>query len=497
MQVVRVDVREAALELVAEPRVRVLADRHEEVGAQVRALHAAGEVVGEALALGRALVVLEELLELVEDHEQRAVARAGPALERLLETVAAGAERARQLDVGVAAPAAEDERDEPRAGRGGEPRHDAGAQQRALADAAARVQQREPRRLQVGDDPLALGVAPEEPVGVRLAERRQPDVRSARRSPAQELLEVGQVVGRRRRRSARPRASARSRRRARRRPPAPPTTSRRARPRARRGAGRPAGSTRARRSPRNRKWLSRSFVQQLRGDEVLDRALAQEADVVVLGDDEPGRHLQAGRRVVHGAAVDLEDDRCATGRRSRRSGTRRTRSGRAIGSIARSSASYHGMCRKRPRSLAGGDADRQVERLAGALERALERRVVGRRDQERIALAVRRAQQRREARERVVDRARARPDSLSSSSRSARSSGLGPSAARTCCATSARSVESDSQPEALGQRARRARPRSGSRPQPGAHVPPRRPSMTPAPSTGTSMPRDSAFATLR
>ena len=47
--------------------------------------------------------------------------------------------------------------------------------------------------------------------------------------------------------------------------------------------------------------------EQLCGDEVLDRALAQEADVVVFGDDEPGRHLQAGRRVVYGAAVDLQD----------------------------------------------------------------------------------------------------------------------------------------------------------------------------------------------
>src|SRR5206468_657666 len=41
-------------------------------------------------------------------------------------------------------------------------RHDTGAKERAFADAAMRVQEREPRHADVGDDRLHLALAPEE-----------------------------------------------------------------------------------------------------------------------------------------------------------------------------------------------------------------------------------------------------------------------------------------------------------------------------------------------
>ena len=76
VQVVAVDVRDARLEAVADARVDVLADRDEEVRADVVAGDAAAEVGDEAPPGRVVLVVLEELLELVEHHEERRVERA-------------------------------------------------------------------------------------------------------------------------------------------------------------------------------------------------------------------------------------------------------------------------------------------------------------------------------------------------------------------------------------------------------------------------------------
>ena len=55
---------------------------------------------------------------------------------------------------------------------------DAGVQHRALADAARTVEQRQPRRHQVGGDDFPLGVTTEEEGGLLLGERHQPGVRA-------------------------------------------------------------------------------------------------------------------------------------------------------------------------------------------------------------------------------------------------------------------------------------------------------------------------------
>src|SRR5207247_2552299 len=81
------------------------------------------------------------------------------------------------------APGAEDEGDEPRPrprvpGRGAQPRRHPGPQERALADPALGIQQRQPRRAEVRDDALALSIAAEEDPGVLLAEDIEADVRA-------------------------------------------------------------------------------------------------------------------------------------------------------------------------------------------------------------------------------------------------------------------------------------------------------------------------------
>jgi hypothetical protein len=69
-----------------------------------------------------------------------------------------------------------------------QPARDAGAQQRALADAGRAVDQRQPRGHQVGgDDPLLGGPPEEERRGVVVVERGQADVRPLRRQAQRRL----------------------------------------------------------------------------------------------------------------------------------------------------------------------------------------------------------------------------------------------------------------------------------------------------------------------
>ena len=94
---------------------------------------------------------------------------------------------------------------------------DAGLQQRALADAARPVQERQPRRAQVGAHDRDLLRAPEEEARVVLAERDEPDVR-ARRARERRVRDRGARRERHRagaspaaRTAAAPRARARTR----------------------------------------------------------------------------------------------------------------------------------------------------------------------------------------------------------------------------------------------------------------------------------------------
>ena len=184
LQVVRVDVRDQRLEALPELRVGVLADGDEEVGGQVVAVHAARQPGVERVAVG----VEEPVLELVEDHQWHRPGLRRGGLQRGLQPV-----RLRHVGMlgqggdqpllRVAAPRAVDDRQEapPRilARRAlAQPRGHARVQKRALADAARAGQQRQPRRPQVGDHQLALGVAAEEPPGVRFPEVVQADVRA-------------------------------------------------------------------------------------------------------------------------------------------------------------------------------------------------------------------------------------------------------------------------------------------------------------------------------
>ena len=75
MEVVAVDVRDPRLEAVADPRVGVLADRDEEVGAEVGAPRSR-RARRRSARPPRHAVVEEEVLELVEDHERSRVERA-------------------------------------------------------------------------------------------------------------------------------------------------------------------------------------------------------------------------------------------------------------------------------------------------------------------------------------------------------------------------------------------------------------------------------------
>ncbi len=284
VQEVRVDVREPPAEEVAEPGVRVLANRDEEACAEVGALHARGELVGERILPLVPRAVEEVLLELVEDHQQGAVGRRGRGgLDRALDVVARqpGAlvlreqsvqrllDRRREAEDGIPAPRAEDDRDEARRpprrrvvrGLPPEACRDPGAEQRALADAALRVEQREPRRAEVADDDAGLRVAAEEEVGVVLRVVGQPDVgtaQAARRlglrgaahvsGPARTTRDARRGRSRTRRaaaRRARPAAcSSRTPGRGRRGSAGPPTTCS-ARAARRSAAGTPAGSSRA------------------------------------------------------------------------------------------------------------------------------------------------------------------------------------------------------------------------------------------------------------
>ena len=204
-QVVVEQARHSTLEAV-ELREAVLAQRQDEVHAQRRVVDDIDELAREGAGPVVGRVIEEVLLELVEDDEQRRH-RAEPRRERLAQRHAGRPRRhvlagrlahglgdgARQPQQRRVAPRAEHRRGEAhgrarRRVRGLAQRaiardnraqagQDGRLQDRALADAARAVQQREPRRAQVRADDLPLAVAAEEPRDVLFAECQQADVR--------------------------------------------------------------------------------------------------------------------------------------------------------------------------------------------------------------------------------------------------------------------------------------------------------------------------------
>jgi hypothetical protein len=195
---VAVDVGDLAAEEVADVGVGVLADRDQEVGPQARVVDAGGDLVGDPLSLLGLVGVEEVLLELVEDQQRGGVEPLAHRAQRGFEVLAAelghspigpvglggSGDRVDQAADRVAAPGAEDHRQQPRrAARRAfalavvaEAGDDSRPQHRALADAALGVEQGQPRRPQVADDHGRLGFAAEEPLGVRFGEVGEADV---------------------------------------------------------------------------------------------------------------------------------------------------------------------------------------------------------------------------------------------------------------------------------------------------------------------------------
>ena len=215
-------VRDPPLEAV-EHRVRVLAERDQEVRPQVLAVDGPRELDRERARAVFVGVVDEVLLELVEDDEQLGadgvseLGRAGhvqcalvepadPLVQQLVEGEVARrrlgrlfaedlADRRGQA-VGetcdrVVAPAGEDDHERQRVATGRErllPLHaevplDARPDDGALADATCPVEEGQAGCEQVGGDQPALLLAPEEELRVALGEGRQPDVGRLRDRP--------------------------------------------------------------------------------------------------------------------------------------------------------------------------------------------------------------------------------------------------------------------------------------------------------------------------
>ena len=101
MQVVAVDVRDAALEPLPDERVGVLAHGDEEVRRHRAVDDACRELVVEGVARRRC--VQEALLELIEDHEHGRVGRDGHVLDRVRQAVAPWRRRLRRPPVRRAA----------------------------------------------------------------------------------------------------------------------------------------------------------------------------------------------------------------------------------------------------------------------------------------------------------------------------------------------------------------------------------------------------------
>jgi hypothetical protein len=194
-EVVLEQARHAPLEAI-ETGERVLAQRDQEVHAQVGLRDGARQLVVEASVALVARVVEEVLLELVEDHEQlpahglgvggEPVGERAAVLglrERLADEVGGGIvhrpqERLRDVRL---APVAECHRRELRHAalglvslrRPAQVTHHPGAEHRALADPARPVQDGQASRHQVRGDDLALRLAAEEEGGVGLGVGRQ------------------------------------------------------------------------------------------------------------------------------------------------------------------------------------------------------------------------------------------------------------------------------------------------------------------------------------
>ena len=207
-QVVAEQARDRRLELV-KPGERVLAQRDQDVNVQADGVDDLRERRREAVGAVLVRVIEEVLLELVEDeqrgaHVHRPLAHGGD--QRLLAAprrqLGSGrrldrpAQRLGQLQHRVRAPLPDDRDRErrpvvqPRPRPLSQPRHDAGEQQRALADAACPVEEGQPRTAQVGGDQARVAFAPEEEIAVALAVGHEAHVRAAweRRSPRRRRL---------------------------------------------------------------------------------------------------------------------------------------------------------------------------------------------------------------------------------------------------------------------------------------------------------------------
>ena len=152
-----------------ELREGVLAQRDEDVDALRRREHRR-ERLGERPRPAVVGVVEEVLLRLVEDEVDVAVRLRAPRGRPRADPLAAPGrlrDRLGETAVRIVAPAREDD-DERALGQLAQRARDCGAQERRLADAARPVEHREARRDEVGDDDLALALAPEEEEGVEL-----------------------------------------------------------------------------------------------------------------------------------------------------------------------------------------------------------------------------------------------------------------------------------------------------------------------------------------
>src|SRR5580765_6064306 len=203
-QVVVEEVRDAPLEKI-KLRDRVLAHRNEKTHAQVEPVDGRGKLDGERARAVVGGVIEKVLLELIEDDQQIAVDGVRPSAEAFLQR---GARRiltnlagdgVREARERVVAPRLKhDDCELRRAARGlaasrrrAELVHHAGIDDRALADAAWTIEERQSGGLQVGGDDLALRLAPEEELGLRLGERHQPGVRALSHGAPPRLTAAG------------------------------------------------------------------------------------------------------------------------------------------------------------------------------------------------------------------------------------------------------------------------------------------------------------------
>ena len=169
-EVVREEVGNPALERV-ELGERVLPQAEQEVRAQAGLADRRRELAGEASLRALALVVEEELLELVEDHVEVPAHDPRRGGERLHERASAlEADRVldRRLEAALRVTRPRREDDDRGVVHGPERVRDRGAKERGLSHAARAVQDCQARGHQVRHDDVALALAPAEEERVEL-----------------------------------------------------------------------------------------------------------------------------------------------------------------------------------------------------------------------------------------------------------------------------------------------------------------------------------------